>query len=123
MPCTACPVHRIGTFYIVQNLQSDQGSPRSPSSQPQAGGRDPCTLRTSFLPPRHSPPTSSLLQGCSQQEGALKLSAVGFTSSDRFLKQHKVLVWLSGNLKLWRQSCPPPPAKKASAPGAGAGAA
>lgn len=67
-------------------------------------------------------PTSSLLQGCAQQEGALKLSAVGFTSSDRFLKQqqHKVLVWLSSNLKLWRQSCPPPPAKNASAPGAGA---
>lgn len=64
---------------------------------------------SSSPPALHSPHLYlSLLRGCTQREGALKLSAVGFTSSDLFLKQqqHKVLVWLSGNLKPWRQSYP-----------------
>jgi hypothetical protein len=57
---------------------------------------------------RHFSPTTAPLPGLYRQEGALKLSAVDFTSSDTFLKQqHKVLVWLAGNLKLFRQSCCP----------------
>lgn len=113
-------MHRIGTFHIVQKLQSDQGSTSSSTPQPRSQGEE--TLEHCAAP-LHSPPPPPLLGGCAQQGRALKLSAVGFTSSDRFLKQqHKVLVWLSGNLKLWRQSCPPPPAKNASAPGPGPGA-
>lgn len=74
---------------------------------------------SSSPPALHSPPSLPLLCGCAQREGALKLSAVGFTSSDSFLKQqqHKVLVWLSGNLKPWRQSSPPPKPPAAAAAG------
>ena len=109
MPWTACPVHRIGLFHIVQELQSDQGSTRSSTPPPPARGKRPLNTASSSPPALHSPHLYlSLLRGCTQREGALKLSAVGFTSSDRFLKQqqHKVLVWLSGNLKPCRQSYP-----------------
>lgn len=64
------------------------------------------------LPTSPQLPTPATPPGPGRQEGALKLSAVGFTSSDCFLKQqqqHKVLVWLTGNLKLSRQSSLPPP--------------
>lgn len=63
------------------------------------------------LPTSPQLPTPATPPGPGRQEGALKLSAVGFTSSDCFLKQqqqHKVLVWLTGNLKLSRQSSLPP---------------
>lgn len=94
-------------MHIVQKLQSDQGSTSSSTSQPRSQGEE--TLKHCAAPLR-SPPPPPLLPGCAQQERALKLSAVSFMSSDHFLKQqHKVLVWFSGNLKLWRQNCPPPP--------------
>jgi hypothetical protein len=98
MPWTTRPVHRIGTFRVVQKLQSDQGS-TDPTQ-----GRSSSELLHGSLP-------LPLLQGQASRRGALKLSAVGFTSSDCFLKQqqHKVLVWLAGNLKLSRQSAPPRP--------------
>lgn len=109
MPWTACPVHRIGTLHVFQKLQSDQGSTSSPTSQHCTGGkRSSNTVQLFASSPQ--PPISAPPPRPCRQEGALKLSAAGFTSSDRFLKQqqHKVLVWLAGNLKLSRQSSPLP---------------
>lgn len=40
MPWTACPVHRIGLFHIVQELQSDQGSTRSSTPPPPSAGEE-----------------------------------------------------------------------------------
>lgn len=105
MPWTIRPVHRIGTFRVVQKLQSDQGS-----TDPTQG--EEILEYCAALPTSPQLPTPTTPPGPGRQEGALKLSAVGFTSSDCFLKQqqqHKVLVWLTGNLKLSRQSSLPPP--------------
>ena len=50
-----------------------------------------------------APPASTPPPGLCPTGGNIKI-----TCRDRFLKQqqHKFLVWLSGNLKLWRQGCP-----------------